>query len=145
MPTLLIFLFCFPFFISAAEKPKAADLVKDGQAIDLASERYAKLFDELQVQHNFSREELDRLFAGVSIDKKVLELMDRQWEAKPYYQYRPLFITRKTISKGKKMLSKHQELLDRIETLELAGEPKRAKSTFVGGLKSLPIRYSLSK
>jgi len=37
------------------------------------------------------------------------------------------------------------ELLDRIETLELAGEPKRAKSTFVGGLKTLPIRYSLSK
>ena len=37
------------------------------------------------------------------------------------------------------------ELLDRIETMELAGEPKRAKSTFVGGLKTLPIRYSLSK
>lgn len=37
------------------------------------------------------------------------------------------------------------ELLDRIETLELAGEPARAKSTFVGGLKTLPIRYSLSK
>lgn len=33
------------------------------------------------------------------------------------------------------------ELLDRIETLELAGEPKRARSTFVGGLKTLPIRY----
>ncbi len=37
------------------------------------------------------------------------------------------------------------ELLDRIETLELAGEPKRAKSTFVGGLKTLPIKYTLSK
>ncbi|MEO9468134.1 cytochrome P450 [Parasphingorhabdus sp.] len=37
------------------------------------------------------------------------------------------------------------ELLDRIETLELAGDPKRAKSTFVGGLKTLPIRYTLSK
>ena len=36
------------------------------------------------------------------------------------------------------------ELLDRIETLELAGEPKRAKSTFVGGLKTLPIKYTLS-
>jgi cytochrome P450 len=36
------------------------------------------------------------------------------------------------------------ELLDRIETLELAGEPKRARSTFVGGLKSLPIKYTLS-
>lgn len=37
------------------------------------------------------------------------------------------------------------ELLDRIETLELAGEPKRATSTFVGGLKTLPIKYALSK
>jgi cytochrome P450 len=37
------------------------------------------------------------------------------------------------------------ELLDRIETLELAGEPKRATSTFVGGLKTLPIKYTLSK
>ncbi len=36
------------------------------------------------------------------------------------------------------------ELLDRIETLELAGEPKRAKSTFVGGLKTLPIKFTLS-
>ncbi|MGI9536336.1 MAG: lytic murein transglycosylase [Desulfocapsaceae bacterium] len=106
---------CLPLLASAVEKPKAADLVKDGQAIDLTSERYAKLFDELQVQHNFNRDELERWFTGVSINKKVLELMDRQWEAKPYYKYRPLFVTRKTISKGKKMLSKHRQLLDRIE------------------------------
>jgi hypothetical protein len=25
--------------------------------------------------------------------------------------------------------------------IELAGEPKRANSTFVGGLKTLPLRY----
>ncbi|MEP2101627.1 MAG: cytochrome P450 [Parasphingorhabdus sp.] len=37
------------------------------------------------------------------------------------------------------------ELLDRIETVELAGEPKRAKSSFVGGLKTLPLRCTLSK
>lgn len=33
-------------------------------------------------------------------------------------------------------------LLDKIESVELAGEPKRAKSTFVGGLKTLPLRFS---
>lgn len=33
-------------------------------------------------------------------------------------------------------------LLDRVESVELAGEPKRAKSTFVGGLKTLPLRFS---
>lgn len=35
-----------------------------------------------------------------------------------------------------------ETLLDRIETIELAGEPKRATSTFVGGLKSLPVRFT---
>jgi cytochrome P450 len=33
-----------------------------------------------------------------------------------------------------------EALLDRLESVELAGEPKRAKSTFVGGLKTLPLR-----
>ena len=104
-----------PYLGNAAEKPKAADLVEDGQAIDLTSDRYTMLFQELQTVHNFSPEQLETWFAGVSIDKKVLELMDRQWEAKPYYKYRPLFVTRRIIAKGKKMLTTHQELLDRVE------------------------------
>jgi len=37
-----------------------------------------------------------------------------------------------------------ETLLDRIETIELAGEPKRSKSTFVGGLKTLPLRFTTS-
>ena len=32
-------------------------------------------------------------------------------------------------------------LLDRMDSVQLAGEPKRAKSTFVGGLKTLPLRF----
>ncbi len=111
----LFLLFFLPPFAGAAQKPLAADLVEDGQVIDLTSERYAQLFNELQTEHNFSRAELDKLFVGVSIDKKVLELMDRQWESKPYYLYRPLFVTSKTIAKGKKMLKKHRDLLTRIE------------------------------
>jgi len=34
------------------------------------------------------------------------------------------------------------ELLDQIETGEPADEPKRANSSFVGGLKTLPLRYT---
>ncbi|WP_379553293.1 cytochrome P450 [Qipengyuania sp. DGS5-3] len=33
-------------------------------------------------------------------------------------------------------------LLDRLEGAELAGEPARSKSTFVGGLKTLPLRIT---
>ena len=35
------------------------------------------------------------------------------------------------------------ELLPRLDCVELAGEPQQVATTFVGGLKHLPIRYSL--
>lgn len=37
-----------------------------------------------------------------------------------------------------------EELLPRLESLELAGEPKLAQANFVSGPKSLPIRYRIS-
>ena len=36
------------------------------------------------------------------------------------------------------------ELLPRLESIELAGEPQSTRANFVSGLKSLPIRYKLS-
>ena len=41
------------------------------------------------------------------------------------------------------MNSLYTELSPRLESIELAGEPELAATTFVGGLKHLPIRYSL--
>jgi len=35
------------------------------------------------------------------------------------------------------------ELLPRLESIELAGQPEWTATTFVGGLKHLPVRYSL--
>jgi len=36
-----------------------------------------------------------------------------------------------------------KELLPRLDHIELAGEPKWIKTIFVGGLKTLPVRYSI--
>lgn len=36
------------------------------------------------------------------------------------------------------------ELLPRLKSIELAGDPQFVAATFVGGLKHLPVRYSLS-
>ena len=41
------------------------------------------------------------------------------------------------------MSALYRELLKRVEQIELAGEPRYVQSTFVGGLKSLPIRYRM--
>jgi len=97
------------------KKPKAADLVEDGQPIDLSAPQYTKLFAELRTTHNFSQAELDKIFTGVTISKRVLELMDTQWEAKPYYIYYPRFITRGMVRTGKDKLKEYSKLLDRIE------------------------------
>ncbi|MED5812762.1 cytochrome P450 [Mycolicibacterium sp. 050232] len=41
------------------------------------------------------------------------------------------------------MNSLFTELLSRLDSIELAGKPELSATTFVGGLKHLPIRYSL--
>ncbi|KAB2889273.1 MAG: lytic murein transglycosylase [Desulfobulbaceae bacterium] len=110
---LLILGTCLP--LSAQQPPKAADLVLNNQPIDITKENYTKLFRELRERHGFSQQELDTLFQHVAIDRKVLELMDKQWEAKPYYEYWPLFITPSVIATGKKKLKEYKTLLDRIE------------------------------
>jgi hypothetical protein len=37
----------------------------------------------------------------------------------------------------------YTELVPRLESIELAGRPQLSATTFVGGLKHLPVRYSL--
>jgi membrane-bound lytic murein transglycosylase B len=104
-----------PVALFAAEGSKAADLVTDGQLLDLTSARYQALFAELRVEHNFSQEELATIFNGLTIKQRVLVLMDSQWEAKPYFEYYPRFITGAVIKEGKEKLVQHKEILDRVE------------------------------
>jgi hypothetical protein len=35
-----------------------------------------------------------------------------------------------------------QELFRRFPDIQLAGEPERLRSTFIGGIKHLPVRYT---
>jgi membrane-bound lytic murein transglycosylase B len=100
---------------SAEEGPLAADLVTDNQPIDISTEKYQRLLQELEEDHHFSKQQLTDFFSGLRIDRKVLQLMDRQGEAKPYYQYRPLFVTPTAIAVGKQSLVLYQTLFDRIE------------------------------
>lgn len=100
----------------AASAIKAADHVVDGQPVNLEQDKFKALFQELASKHHFSREELQKIFHGQVINKRVLELMDRPWEAKLYYQYAPLFLTKYHIDTGRQMLKQYRKILDRIET-----------------------------
>jgi len=101
--------------LAAEPQPLAADLVEDGQTIDLTQEKYRQLFDELTQKYQFRDDELRSIFQGLTINRTILVLMDKQGEAKPYYSYAPMFITPGNIKTGKEKLQQYKLLLDRIE------------------------------
>ena len=112
-----VWLLLLPMHFSSplAAQDLPADLVEDGQSINLEQEKYQQLFSELSQKHQFAPRELQAIFQGLTINRQVLVLMDKQWEAKPYYQYAPRFITPENIREGKAKLAEHKKLLDRIE------------------------------
>lgn len=117
---IVLFLFLAAAILIASPQPlfaelKASEQVEDNQPINISAAAYREYFTELSRNHGFSQQELTRLFSGVSIDRKVLELMDKQWESKPYYQYRARFISPDVIASGKNYLQQHADLFDRIE------------------------------
>ena len=65
--------------------------------------------------HNFDRDELNLLFKGVKQQTSALKAMDRQAEAKPWYEYRKLFVNDSRVEKGVAFWKKHAQLLRRVE------------------------------
>ncbi len=78
-------------------------------------QKFTDFFVELQDRHHFSGAQLRTIFTGLTIDRRVLVLMDRQGEAKPYYAYAPMLITDVTIQTGRAKLEEQRRVLDQIE------------------------------
>jgi len=110
----LSFFFLFAVIVLLAG-PATLDAAQDHQLIDTTSARYRDLFQELEKKHGFSKNELDALFQRVEKIPRVIELMEKPWEAKPYHAYRRLFLDRQRIEQGKELLVRHRELFDRVE------------------------------
>lgn len=106
---------CLHLGNARAATPLAADLVQDNQPINFRQQKFTDFFVELQDRHHFSGAQLRAIFSGLTIDRRVLVLMDRQGEAKPYYEYAPMFITNAIIQTGRAKLEEQRRVLDQIE------------------------------
>ncbi|QXP85243.1 lytic murein transglycosylase B [Methylococcus sp. Mc7] len=70
---------------------------------------------DMKVRHRFDPAMLERLFAGVEIQEGILAAMARPAEAKPWYQYRKLFVTEARILGGVEFWRQHAETLSQVQ------------------------------
>ena len=75
-----------------------------------------KQFVDLMVnKHQFNRSEVEATLAQANKNEAILAAIAKPWEAKPWHQYYPIFLTEKRLEKGLKFWQTHQDTLARAE------------------------------
>ena len=90
----------------------------------------SEMVKEMVANDGFTQAELDAVLTEAKIDQKTLELMDRQYEALPWYKYRKIFINQNRIDAGVKFWSANQATLDRA--FEKFGVPPAVVVALIG-------------
>ena len=72
---------------------------------------YPAFRERMVTKHGFDRATLDALFVAVKRDQRVLDAMGRPAEAKPWWQYRKIFVTQERIDLGVKFWNDNAELI----------------------------------
>lgn len=75
-------------------------------------------------------EVVEQHLATLSRDETVLERLAKPWEAKPWHEYRDLFLTEERIAKGKAFREAHAEIFERAEATY--GVPASIVMAFLG-------------
>ena len=72
--------------------------------------------DEMVAKYQFDKDQLENWFTGSKKRQSIIDAMMRPAEAKPWKEYRPIFLTDKRITKGVMFWQKHQKLLEKAES-----------------------------
>lgn len=93
-------------------------LVAQAEPTDyLARPKVRTFIDHLVSQHNFNKARLERLFGRVEQQDSALEAISRPAEAKPWHEYREIFLTPQRIQGGVRFWDEHENLLAKAERI----------------------------
>ena len=70
---------------------------------------------DMHQKHGYDTASLQRLFAQVTLQEPILAAMARPYEAKPWHEYRKLFLTEKRINGGRLFMQQNQAALTAAE------------------------------
>ncbi|WP_442802110.1 MULTISPECIES: lytic murein transglycosylase B [unclassified Shewanella] len=86
----------------------ALDVNIEDEASSLKSE-----FLATQFALGFTHEEVNTFLSSAKFDQSVIDAMTKPWEAKPWHQYYPIFLTEKRLKTGLEFWKKHKSTVDR--------------------------------
>ena len=69
--------------------------------------------ENMNKKYGFKADDLLKAFAKVDINQKIIDAISRPAEAKPWYEYRPIFMTDKRINGGVEFWKQHDAALSR--------------------------------
>jgi membrane-bound lytic murein transglycosylase B len=90
-----------------------------------------KEFVDLMVdKHQFDRQVIENTLAKANKNEKILQSIAKPWEAKPWHQYYPIFLTEKRLVKGLEFWQTHKKTLAQAE--EVTGVPAQIIVAIIG-------------
>ena len=94
----------------------AVGLCISGFSIQASPLELQKQFIDLMVdKHHFDRKVIESTLAKANKNEVILQSIAKPWEAKPWHQYYPIFLTEKRLTKGLAFWQTHQQTLARAE------------------------------
>lgn len=75
----------------------------------------APFINKMVTEHQFSSEVLTKLFSKVEHKQNIIDAISRPAEGKPWYKYRPIFVTEKRIRAGVTFWQENEALLKQAE------------------------------
>ena len=94
----------------------ALGLCISGFSIQASPVELQQQFIDLMVdKHQFERSVVESTLAKASKNQAILKSIAKPWEAKPWHQYYPIFLTEKRLTKGLEFWKTHQHTLARAE------------------------------
>ena len=85
-------------------------------AADFSDNKEVKAFiKEMVKKHKFNKQYLEKIFSRAKLYDSILEAIARPAEGKPWYKYRPIFVTEKRTRGGIKFWKENADALARAE------------------------------
>lgn len=98
--------------------------------LDISNKEIQNFIKQMHKQHQFDRDNLSDLFKRARHHESIIEAISRPAEAKPWFEYRPIFLTRDRLQGGVRFWEKNDATLSRAKSTY--GVPEEIITAIIG-------------